>query len=296
MECLKSCPACNSPSLKIFINAEDYFLSKEEFTIAECGECGLRFTNPRPGMIESIKYYDSADYISHDTSRKSLLTLFYTFARDYMLRKKFSTVNQYSKGKRILDIGSGTGNFLHYCKKQRLDTFGVELNQKAREAAIKNFGLDIRESISDYVPGDNGFDCITMWHVLEHIHDLKSTIELIKALLNPGGVLIIALPNCNSWDAIHYNKYWAAYDLPRHLYHFNEVSFKNLASCHQLKIVKIFPQIFDSFYISLLSEKYRTGRNNFLTSFINGVVSNWKARSEGMGYSSQIYILYPEIS
>ncbi len=296
MELIHNCPSCKSTSFKVFLKSFDYFLSQEEFEIVECANCGLKFTNPRPDIQNSIRYYDSAEYISHDTSKKEILTLVYTYARNVMLKKKFSIAKRFIKGKNILDIGCGTGEFLNYCKNNKLNAFGVELNKKPRESAAANYSLDVREKISDFNPGNWKFDCITLWHVLEHIHDLNVAIEDIKKILAPGGVLIIALPNCNSWDALKYEKFWAAYDLPRHLYHFNKASFQNFADLHQMKIVKTLPQILDSFYISLLSEKYRSGKSNLMKAFVNGAISNVKAKNPETGYSSHIYILYPEIS
>ncbi|MEI7492365.1 MAG: class I SAM-dependent methyltransferase [Bacteroidota bacterium] len=296
MELLNNCPSCNSTWLKLSLKSQDYFLSQEEFEIAECNNCGLRFTNPRPDIQNSIRYYDSTEYISHDTSKKELLTLVYTYARKFMLKKKFSVVNRFIKGKNILDIGCGTGEFLNYCKEQKLNAFGVELNRKPREAAAANYSLDVREKITDFAPKNLKFDCITLWHVLEHIHDLNESMEAINKFLAPGGVLIIALPNCNSWDALKYGKFWAAYDLPRHLYHFNKTSFQYFARLHQMKIVKTLPQILDSFYISLLSEKYKSRKSNLSRAFVNGAISNSKAKNPETGYSSHIYILYPEIS
>ncbi|MEI8005542.1 MAG: class I SAM-dependent methyltransferase [Bacteroidota bacterium] len=292
MELLKNCPACQSGSIKSFLKSRDYFLSNEEFLVEECNECGLRYTNPRPGFSEILKYYDSADYISHDSSRKGVLTWIYTHARNYMLNKKFNIVSAGSKGKRILDIGCGTGEFLNFCKSRGFESYGVELNEKPREAAIQEYGLDIRKSLNDYLLEDAKFDCITLWHVLEHIHDLENTMHMVKHLLKPEGTLIIALPNSSSWDAVHYGQFWAAYDLPRHLYHFNKSSFAKFAGIHKLKIIKILPQVLDSFYISLLSEKYRTGKNNFLKAFLYGAMSNFHAWKQGNAYSSLIYILH----
>jgi 2-polyprenyl-3-methyl-5-hydroxy-6-metoxy-1,4-benzoquinol methylase len=261
----------------------------------ECIDCKLKFTNPRPELNEIVKYYDSSEYISHDTSKKGLLTWVYRMARNFMLKKKFSIVSAFSKGNSILDIGCGTGEFLNFCKLKGFNAYGIELNEKPRESAKKNFKLDIREKITNFLQDGLKVDCISLWHVLEHIHDLKITMDEIKTLLKPGGVLIVALPNCNSWDALHYKQYWAAYDLPRHLYHFNESSFTRFAAINNMKTVKILPQVLDSFYISLLSEKYLGKKNNLFKAFINGSISNFNAGKPGSGYSSLIYILYAEI-
>ena len=291
MELLKNCPACESESLKPLFIAKDYFLTEEEFSVVQCDKCKLRFTNPRPGFNEIMKYYDSSEYISHDTSYKSILTIIYTVARNFMLKRKYSIVRKYSKGENILDVGCGSGEFLNYCKSKGSNTFGVELNDKPREFARKSYGLEIREKLSDFPETEFAFDCITLWHVLEHIHDLNETMNLLQQRLNPGGLLVIALPNFASWDAEHFHRFWAAYDLPRHLYHFNADVFKNFASKHNYKILKILPQKLDSFYISLISEKYMHGKSNLLKAFILGAYSNLAARKEGRGHSSLIYIL-----
>jgi len=296
MEVLKNCPACKSGSIKFFLKSQDYFLSKEEFQLDECNDCGLRFTNPRPGFNEILKYYDSADYISHDSSKEGILTWIYTHARNYMLKKKFNIISIYSQGKNVLDIGCGTGEFLNFCKGRGFETYGVELNDKPRESARKNYGIEIKKSVEEYLSEDIKFDCITLWHVLEHIHELENTMNIISKLMKPAGILIIALPNSNSWDAVNYKNFWAAYDLPRHLYHFNKSSFGKFAVIHKLKILKIVPQLLDSFYISILSEKYRTGKNNFLKAFFNGLISNFNASRKGKGHSSLIYILCAEIA
>jgi SAM-dependent methyltransferase len=296
MELLKNCPACKSASIKSFMSSRDYFLTKEEFQIAECMDCGLRFTNPRPDYNNILKYYDSEDYISHDSSRKGVLTWIYTHARSYMLKKKFNIVSAYSKGRSILDIGCGTGEFLNFCKSRGFKASGIELNDKPRESARIKYGIEVKKSIEEYASEDQKFDCITLWHVLEHIHELEYTMNKIKMLLKPAGILIIALPNSNSWDADHYKQFWAAYDLPRHLYHFNKSSFNKFAGIHKFNVIKTLPQVLDSFYISLLSEKYRTGKTNFFKAVIKGAISNFNAGKQVMGYSSVIYILYKEIS
>ena len=294
MELLNNCPACGSEAVIPLFKSRDYFLTKEEFSVVECRDCKLRFTNPRPGFAEILKYYDSSEYISHDTSEKTLLTKVYTAARNYMLKKKYAIVKSYSKGSSLLDVGCGSGEFLNYCKIKGVTTFGVELNEKPREFARKSFGLDIREKLVDFPETEYKFDCITLWHVLEHIHNLKETMAMLKTRLKPGGVLIIALPNYSSWDSVHFETFWAAYDLPRHLYHFNEISFRKFSSAERLKILQIIPQKLDSFYISLISEKYMHGRSNFLKAIIKGLYSNSTAGKNARGHSSLIYILSRE--
>jgi len=291
MEQLSNCPVCNSTERKSILYGHDYFLTKEQFIIAECLNCGFRFTNPRPDSSEIQRYYESAEYISHDSNQKGLLTRVYKLARRFTLRKKLSIIRNFSKGQIILDIGCGTGEFLNYCKGKRFATHGVEPNEKPRKWACEHFDLDVRESLNDFLHEEIKFDCITLWHVLEHIHDLQNTMVSLKKLLNPGGIIIMALPNINSWDAFHYGKYWAAYDLPRHLYHFNHSTFKLFAENNGFKLKKTLPQTLDSFYISILSEKYLNGKTNFIKAFFFGLYSNIKATTSKYGHSSLVYIL-----
>jgi SAM-dependent methyltransferase len=289
METLKTCPVCNNSSFREFLSGRDYFLTMEEFTIAECTFCGFRFTNPRPEEDRIHPYYDSPAYIAHDASAFSPTQLLYTTARKIALRGKFSLVKKYSPGKNILDIGCGTGEFLHYCKKKGFSVTGIEPNQKARKYSLETLSVNVLDTPGLRSFPERSFDVITMWHVIEHVHDLRERMDRVKRLLKPEGVLIIAIPNSNSWDAKYYKSAWAAFDLPRHLYHFTPSSFNNLALNSGFILEQIHPLKFDSYYISLLSEKYLTGKKNFIRAFFNGMRSNIHARKE-KNYSSLIYI------
>ena len=241
------------------------------------------------------KYYESAEYISHDSGQKALLTQLYKVARRFTLRRKFAILRKYFKTASILDVGCGTAEFLNYCRGEAFAVFGVEPNEKPRKWAIDHFHLDIRKNLDDFQAGKFQFNCITLWHVLEHIHDLQATILDLKNLLAPGGIIIIALPNWNSWDARHYGQYWAALDLPRHLYHFNSEAFTFFTKKNGLRLIKTLPQTLDSFYISLLSEKYLCGKTNYVKAFFLGLFSNIKAKKPDYGHSSMVYILEREI-
>jgi 2-polyprenyl-3-methyl-5-hydroxy-6-metoxy-1,4-benzoquinol methylase len=290
MQIIKYCPVCKNITFIEFLKGKDYFLTGEEFTIVECSGCGFRFTNPRPDEKEILRYYDSPDYIAHDAEKVNLLKAIYTTIRKIALRNKYAIVNKYSHGNVLLDIGCGTGEFLNYCGKKNFDTTGIEPNEKARRFAREHLGLKIfdESKLDDFSPA--AFDVITMWHVLEHVHKLNERMSRIKQLLKPEGTLIIALPDCDSWDAAKYQYFWAAYDLPRHLYHFTQDTMQKLASNNGFFIDSIIPLKFDAFYISLLSEKYFSGKQNYFRAFINGIRSNINARKNENNYSSLIYI------
>lgn len=286
---IKQCPICGSERLKDYLQLKDYFLSGESFGLSQCRECGFVFTNPRPNEVDLPKYYDSSEYLSHHSRGLNLLTLTYKGLRWLNIRKKFSFISKYLSRGDLLDIGCGTGEVLSYFRHKRWCVKGIEPNRVAREAAIKNYGLDIGdESELDLLP-IGSFDVITMWHVLEHLSDLHSGMDNIFRLLKKPGYLILACPNLKSWDAVYYGKYWAAFDVPRHLYHFTKETIKLLGENHHFTYIGSFPMKMDAFYVSMLSEKYLRKRNPILFSLLNGFRSNsFGKKTED--YSSMIYV------
>jgi 2-polyprenyl-3-methyl-5-hydroxy-6-metoxy-1,4-benzoquinol methylase len=290
METIYYCPVCENKQFREFLKGKDYFLTGEEFVIVECSACGFRFTNPRPDEKEITRYYDSPDYIAHDAGKETLLTAIYKSIRKITIRNKYSLVKKYSSGKVIMDIGCGTGEFLYYCRKKNYLTTGIEPNVKARTFATDILKLNVynENKLFDFPPAT--FDVVTMWHVLEHVHKLNERLRLIKLLLKPGGILIVAVPDSDSWDALKYKHAWAAYDLPRHLYHFTQTSVKQLVNKNGLDVTGIVPLKFDAFYISLLSEKYSSGKQNYFNALKNGILSNLNGRKNKKNYSSMVYI------
>jgi len=296
VENLTHCPLCNQSDFSIFLEGQDYFLSKESFTIQECVSCGFRFTNPRPSESSVNRYYKSDDYLSHDTDKGGMIPALYRMARHFTLRAKYGILRKFSHGSTILDIGCGTGEFLHFCQQKGMNCQGVEPTEKARKVASDTYSIHVDEDFLTKNEQPGYYDCITLWHVLEHIHRLDETMEKIKSELKRDGVLILALPNCNSFDARKYGKYWAAYDLPRHIFHFTKETVEFLAKKNELICTKIIPQKLDAFYISLLSEKYRSGSPKWIHALMTGLLSNLKAGKPEFGHSSQIYLLKNKIS
>jgi 2-polyprenyl-3-methyl-5-hydroxy-6-metoxy-1,4-benzoquinol methylase len=292
METLLNCPICKANNLNEYSSVKDFSVSKETFELNSCLNCGFIFTNPRPAENEIGKYYQSEDYVSHNDTNKGFINSIYQLVKKYTLWKKLNLMVQISgkKAGKLLDYGCGTGDFIKILADVKWEVMGLEPDEGARKLAQSKVGEEKVNDLSFLKKLEQNYDVITCWHVVEHIHDLNNTIETLKNALQPKGKLLIAVPNITSYDFLHYKEFWAALDVPRHLYHFKPSDIKNLAQKHGLEVERILPMVFDSFYVSMLSEKYKGG--NILKAFWIGLLSNLKAASKGNNsYSSQIYIL-----
>jgi 2-polyprenyl-3-methyl-5-hydroxy-6-metoxy-1,4-benzoquinol methylase len=273
---------------KHFLTVKDYSVSKETFDLYYDETLDMLITHPQPSLENLGKYYESEDYISHTDNKRSLFEKLYHFIKSIALKNKLNLINslQPNKGS-ILDIGAGTGEFLSVAKNDGWQTIGVEPSERAKSIAI-NKGVSFVELTTELE--NQSFDVISMWHVLEHVPDLDKQIKELKRLLKPTGTLIIAVPNFKSFDAKHYGKFWAAFDVPIHFWHFSKTAIQLLFEKEEMKLEKVLPMKFDSFYVSLLSEKYKSGKMNFIKAFFTGLQSNLKAK-KNFEYSSHIYIL-----
>ena len=273
---------------KHFLTVIDYSVSKETFDLYYDQDLDLLITSPQPSPENLGRYYESNDYISHTDSKRSLFEKAYHFVKGIALKNKLNLINNCSSSKgNLLDIGAGTGDFLLTAKQNGWETIGVEPSEKAKGIAIGK-GIKFSDSTQDLE--SHSFDVITMWHVLEHIPNLEIQIKELKRLVKPNGTIIIAVPNFKSYDANYYGKFWAAFDVPIHLWHFSKTAIQLLFQKENIKLEKVLPMKFDSFYVSLLSEKYKKGKMNFVKAIWIGLVSNWKAKSS-LEYSSHIYVL-----
>jgi len=265
---------------------KDYLVSDENFKLYADEKWDMLFTLPIPENLE--KYYQSGDYKPHSHHSKSLLDRVYNWVRNRNYAYKYKLIKKFNpKAQSVLDYGTATGEFLYYLSKKTFLVSGVEPNKNARELA--NILLDNKVSVSINNISQK-FDVITLWHVLEHIPEPDKLITELKKRLNPDGIILIAVPNFKSYDAKVYGAYWAAYDVPRHLWHFSPTAINNLFLKHKMTVLSQKPLYFDSFYVSLLSEQYKTGKKRALPAFYNGLISNIKARKTGQ-YSSLIYVI-----
>jgi 2-polyprenyl-3-methyl-5-hydroxy-6-metoxy-1,4-benzoquinol methylase len=292
LETLSHCPVCSGFKFKHFISAVDHTVSHETFQIMECETCGFKFTNPRPTEETIVRYYQSADYISHSNTSKGVINFLYKVARKSTISKKINLVKSINpNGKTILDYGCGTGEFLFATKKSGWETKGIEPNNEAKNFAINNYLLEVFSPADINNFPEESFDVITLWHVLEHVHKLNETIEILKKILNQHGRIIIAVPNSNAYESNIYNENWAAYDLPRHLYHFSSDSLTRLFQKHQMKLINTLSMPLDAFYVAMLSEKYSKNSFGFVKGVFNGVMTNLESLSDKNNSSSLIFIL-----
>jgi 2-polyprenyl-3-methyl-5-hydroxy-6-metoxy-1,4-benzoquinol methylase len=286
MKQIEHCPICNHLEHEVFLTVKDHMITQEVFTIVRCKGCGFHFTNPIPELDKIGAYYKSEEYVSHSSSKKGLINFLYGVVRKRTLNQKVAWLNKVARGKHLLDVGCGTGHFLRTAKQKGYHVTGIEPDEDARHFANEENDIQPLPQEKLYELPENSFDAITMWHVLEHVYELNADLEKMAALLKKDGVFMIAVPNMAAYDAQLYKEYWAAYDVPRHLYHFQQSNIVQLFSKYGFELKEVLPMKYDAYYVSMLSEKYKNG--SLLKAIINGWKSNRKAKQ--FGFSSQVYV------
>lgn len=291
MHSYDQCPVCLSTKFREVLQAKDHTVSKKDFSISHCDNCSFRFTNPVPGQSEIGPYYQSDEYISHSDTSKGLINKAYQIVRKRTLKQKRNIIKRFT-GKpagSLLDIGAGTGAFLNTMKTANWQVKGIEPDETARSKAKEVWNIDLTPATEFYDLEEGKYDAITMWHVLEHVHELEAYLDKIFKLLKKDGKYIVAVPNYTSHDAAKYKEFWAAYDVPRHLYHFSPDALQHLVERKGFKLVDIKRMPYDSFYVSMLSEKIKNGSmiRGVWNGFCSWVVS-WGKKSR---CSSIIYLI-----
>ena len=274
----------------IYLKVKDYSVSNKTFELHLNSEYDMLETKPAPTPSELPNYYKTEDYISHTDSKRNLLEIIYHTVRKTTLKRKLRLINKLANKGKLLDIGAGTGDFIQVAQQNGWNVTGIEPDDQARTIANTKtnnvvYNLEKLDQLETQV-----YDVITLWHVLEHLPNLEAHIELLKKLLKPNGTLIVAVPNFKSYDANYYKEFWAAYDVPRHLWHFSKNAINSLFDKYDMGVIKTLPMKYDAYYVSLLSEKYKTGRMNPFKAFYIGFLSNLKAK-KALEYSSHIYII-----
>ncbi|MBX2921436.1 MAG: class I SAM-dependent methyltransferase [Chitinophagaceae bacterium] len=288
-----SCPICKAENFESVFYVKDYTVSGREFEIVHCKSCGVRLTQNVPGENEIGAYYKSADYISHNHNSKGLISQLYRKVRNYTVKQKAGIIKKYTKLSEgsLLDIGCGTGAFIYTMAQLRWNVTGLEPDADARNTAKALYGIETLSSDCLFSLPADSFNAITLWHVLEHVHRLHENVAQMKRLLTKDGVIFIAVPNYTCQDARVYGKYWAGYDVPRHLYHFSPHAMEVLMQQHNLKVVKKLPMWFDSFYVDMLSSKYKNGSVHYIAAGMHGLMSNINALRKREECCSLIYVV-----
>ena len=284
------CPFCESENTRSYLKLKDYFLTQKDFEILECDNCKLLFTTPRPDKSVIGNYYKSEDYLSHNEHKKGIVPWIYNQVKKVNIRNKYTITCGDRNKPHILDFGCGIGDFLHYAQQKGCEITGCDMSEDARKFASEKLGRTIVSPEEIFALSHPTFDVITMWHVLEHIDNLKYQTEQLHRLLKDNGRLVVAVPNYKSYDAQFYKDKWAAYDVPRHLNHFHKESLQNIFA-DKFELEKIHPMKWDAFYISMMSEKYIGKGNSFINGILTGWKSNRKARKTGE-YSSLVYVFH----
>ena len=289
----KNCPICKSDSIQPAFSAKDFTVTNEIFPIWECGKCTAMFTQDIPSQEQIGKYYQSENYISHSDTQEGFINKLYHRIRKRTLTKKMQLVKIETglQTGAILDVGCGTGAFLNTMQQSGWKITGLEPDEGARKTAKSLYNIQPLPSPQIFEFPQSTFDAITAWHVMEHVHQLHEYVDQLKKIISSKGKIFIAVPNYTSQDASHYSTYWAAYDVPRHLYHFSPKSMAVLMEMHGMKVEKIKPMWFDSFYVSMLSEQYKNGKGNIISAFFVGLMSNFKTVFNKEKCSSVIYVI-----
>lgn len=289
----QQCPACGSSQITQVLKAIDYTVSNEQFDIWHCQQCTMRFTQNVATLEHIGKYYQSTAYVSHSDTQEGLINQLYHRVRNFTLRQKQRLLQKITGLKKgcLLDVGAGTGAFAHTMQQAGWTVTGLEPDDTARRVALDKYQLSLNTPESLYQLTAASFDAITLWHVLEHVHDLQGYLQQFNQLLSAKGSLIIAVPNYTSFDAHYYQAQWAAYDVPRHLYHFSPKSMQLLATKHGFKLTTHYPMWFDSVYVSMLSEQYKNGKSSFIKALFIGLWSNLPVIGNATKCSSVIYVL-----
>ncbi|WP_291530522.1 class I SAM-dependent methyltransferase [Bacteroides sp. UBA939] len=289
---IKVCPVCGGTHIERAMTCIDHYTSGEVFYLCCCQDCGFLFTQDFPIEAEIGRYYETPDYISHTDTKKGFVNRVYHWVRAYMLKRKARLVENeaHCQTGRLLDIGTGTGYFSDIMQRRGWEVEAVEKSMQARAFAKECFGLDVKPdtALQDFAPGR--FDVITLWHVMEHLEHLNETWDTLNTLLTEKGMLIVALPNCSSYDAKKYGAHWAAYDVPRHLWHFTPGTVQKLSSKHGFILSARHPMPFDAFYVSMLSEKYMGRSLPFLRGMLSGVTAWFSALGNKERSSSMVYV------
>ena len=273
-------------SFTLIAKTKDYLVTGSSFEVRLDQQTQIAHTYPQPSEDELGKYYASEEYISHGNKKRSVIERVYAIAQKIMLKQKEQWLTKHSKqNKRYLDFGCGTAALVQHLNQKNWEAYGVEPSEKARNFSIVKERL--YPSLEELPQKD--FDVIALWHVLEHLSDPAKSLKAFYDRLDHQGHLFLALPNFNSYDAKYYENFWAAYDVPRHLWHFSAKGIIGLCEENGFEFVESKGLGLDAFYVSYLSERHQKNKVAFIKGMIVGCWSNLLALFT-QEYSSKLYV------
>ena len=289
---IKTCPLCGGTRPERALTCVDHYATGEMFHLCRCPECGFLFTQDFPVEAEIGRYYETPDYISHTDTRKGAVNRLYHAVRSHMLKRKATLVerNAHRKEGRLLDIGTGTGYFANTMRQRGWQVQAAEKSEQARQFALEHFALEVKPETALAEMEAESFDVVTLWHVMEHLEHLNETWQRLNSLLTEKGILVVAVPNCSSFDARKYGAYWAAYDVPRHLWHFTPDTMQRFGSKHGFVLAARYPMPFDAFYVSMLTERNMRRSCAFLRGMVTGTLAWLASLVKKERSSSMIYV------
>lgn len=286
-----NCPICDSTKIAEVQEIKDHSHTGETFHVVRCENCDFHFTQDTPDASSIAPYYKSDNYVSHSDTQKGIFFKLYHIVRNHMLKKKrnLTIATSGTNAGNLLDIGTGTGYFPDIMKSSGWNVEGIEQDPDTRKYASEKFGFDVYDTDQLFALKKDNYNAISMWHVLEHVHNLNEYVAQIHKLLKKEGVFIVAVPNHTSVDAKYYKEYWAAWDIPIHLWHFHPATMQKLMEKHGFNVKTIQPMPFDAVYVSMLSEQYKSGSK--LPGLIKGLKFALNGRFKTEACSSVIYIM-----
>jgi len=226
-----NCNLCGANDTELIYVERDRLLKLPgSFHLVRCRQCGLLYLNPRP-TPEEMKFYYPTDYAPYSIAPEDEYSRITRLDRSYGYWKRArAVIAARPQGGRLLDIGCATGNFLHMVRRLGpWEVYGLDISPEAAEYARQRFGLDIFiGEVAQACYPSAYFDAVTLWDVIEHVHDPKGTLVEIHRILKPGGLLLISTPNLWSWDARIFGRYWVGLDAPRHLFIFSPATLQKL--------------------------------------------------------------------
>jgi SAM-dependent methyltransferase len=238
------CPICGQPLRDSHVRGRDRLITGDgPFTVMECGDCEYGFTLPQLSAAELARYYPSEYFDFWGYSGQSgnnplqrLLARFRSWSATRSYRRPPYLLEGVTPG-RMLDVGCGSGDLLEQFARQGWEIYGIDPSASAVAAAARRGARVHQGTLRDQPWQPGSFALISFQHALEHIDEPVDALKHASALLAPGGLLVIDVPNWACWQRrLVFRSRWHPLELPRHLQHFSPRALERLASVLGLSV------------------------------------------------------------